>query len=134
MERKFQLLRGVVQVSLDHGAAPDDVVPVLAHASVLARAHRQNLIVVSGFDDPVTAHAVCDAIEEMHALGAPPPFKIAFVACAFPQYSAYHFAERYAGRYGIEARVMVSVREAREWLGLRERMARPLESLEQARR
>jgi hypothetical protein len=113
---------------------PADVVPVLTDAAELARAHRQNLIVVSGLGDPATAHSVCAALEEMHALGAPPPFKIAFVAFAFPQYSAYHFAERYAQRFGIEARVMVSVRDATAWLGPRERKARPPESAEQLRR
>lgn len=124
MERKFRLLPGVVQVSLDRGEVPEEVVPVLTGAAELARMHQQNLIVVSGFDDPATAHSVCAALEEMHALGAPPPFKIAFVAFAFPQYSAYHFAERYAGRFGIEARVMVSVRDASDWLGLRARKLR----------
>lgn len=134
MKLRFQLLPGVVQASLDHGEAPEEIVPVLADAAVLARAQQRNLLVVSGLDDPATAHAVCAAFEEMHALGAPPPFKIAFVACGFPQYSAYHFAERYAERFGIETRVLVSVREAGDWLGLRKRKTRPLESAEPVER
>jgi hypothetical protein len=56
----------------------------------------------------------------MHALGAPPS-KIAFVACTFPQYSVYHFAEHYAKKFGIAAKVLVSLRDAKAWLGLSRR-------------
>ncbi|HEY3044125.1 MAG TPA: hypothetical protein VGJ39_08870 [Vicinamibacterales bacterium] len=124
MKRKFQLLPGVVQVSLEHGETPVDIVPVLSAAAKLARAKRlRDLLVVSGLDDAATPQAVSMAIEEIHGLGAPPPFKVAFVACMLPQYSAYHFAERYAQRFGIAAKVFVSVRDARNWLGLREDVA-----------
>jgi hypothetical protein len=120
MDRKFQLLPGVVQVSLEHGKAPVEIVSVLSDAAKLARAKRlQDLLVVSGLDDPATAKAVSLAIEEIHALGGP-PFKIAFVAYTLPQYSVYHFAERYAERFGIVAKVLVSVPDAKNWLGLRE--------------
>ena len=64
------------------------------------------------------------AIEQIHALGAP-PFKIAFVACMLPQYSVYHFAERYAQKFGIVAKVLASVRDAKDWLGLREDLRAP---------
>jgi hypothetical protein len=126
MERKFQLLPGIVQVSLEHGETPIEIVPVLSDAAEIARAKALHaLLVVSGFDDPATAEAVCLAIEEIHALGASPPFKIAFVAYTFPQYSVYHFAEHYAEKFGISAKVLVSVRDAKEWLGLSEAI-RPL--------
>lgn len=128
MKRKFRLLPGVVQVSLEHGVTPVEIVPVLSEAARLARAKRmQDLLVVSGLGDPATAETVSMAIEEMHALGAPPPFKIAFVAYTLPQYSVYHFAESYAERFGIAAKVLVSVRDAKDWLGLREDL-RPLQS------
>ena len=56
------------------------------------------------------------AIDELHALGAPLPFKIAFVASTFRQYSVYHFAGRYAQKFGMVAKVLVSVRDAMDWL------------------
>ena len=56
------------------------------------------------------------AIDEIHALGAPSPFKIAFVAHTFPQYSVCHFAGRYAQRFGTVAKVLVSARDAMDWL------------------
>ena len=125
MKRNFQLLPGVVQVSLEHGKTPVDIVPVLSDAAKLARAKQlQELLVVSGLDDPATPQAVSMAIEEIHALGAP-PFKIAFVACMFPQYSVYHFAERYAQKFGIVAKVLASVHDAKDWLGLREDLRAP---------
>jgi len=121
MERKFQLLPGVVQVNLERGVAPEDIVPVLSDAAQVARdQHLQALLVVSGFGDPATAQAVSKALEEIHAVGALPPFKIAFVAYMLTQYSVYHFAERYAEKFGIDAKVLVSVREAKDWLGVRE--------------
>jgi hypothetical protein len=121
MERKFQFLPGAVQVSLEHGETPIEIVPVLSDAAEMARAKAlRNLIVVSGFGDPATAEAVSLAIEEIHALGTSAPFKIAFVAYTLPQYSVYHFAEHYAQKFGIEAKVLVSVRDAKEWLGVRE--------------
>jgi hypothetical protein len=124
MERKFQLLPGIVQVLLEDGKAPADIVPVLSEAARLARAkRRRGLLVVSGRDDPASAEAVCVALEEMHALGA--PSRIAFVACLLRQYTVYHFAEHYAQRFGIAAKVMVSVRDARDWLGLAERVSSP---------
>ena len=120
MERRFELLPGLIQVRLEHGKAPEDIVPILSGAAEMARARRVDaLLVVSGFADPATATAVSRAIEEIHATGAPPPFKIAFVACMLPQYAAYHFAERYAQRFGITAKVHLSVADAREWLGAR---------------
>jgi hypothetical protein len=119
MERKFQLLPEVVQVMLGEGEAPEDIVPVLADAAALARDNQlRNLLVVSGFGDPANAEAVSQAIEQMHAVGAAPPFKIAFVAYMLPQYAAYHFAERYAQKFGILAKVLVSTRDAKQWLGL----------------
>jgi len=121
VERKFELLPGIVQVCLEHGEAPADIVPVLSDAARLARERQlQDLLVVSGLDDPATAETVSIALEEIHALGAPPPFKIAFVAYMFPQYSVYHFAERYARKFGIAAKVLASVHDAKDWLGLRQ--------------
>jgi hypothetical protein len=126
MERKFQLLPGAVQVSLEHGETPTEIVPVLSDAAEIAHAKElHNLLVVSGYGDPATTEAVSMAIDEIHALGAPPPFKIAFVAYTLPQYSVYHFAERYAEKFGIVAKVLVSVRDAKDWLGLRAEL-RPL--------
>ena len=124
MERKFQLLPGVVQVVLEDGQAPTEIVSVLSEAARLARAGIwRDLLVISGRDDPATAEAVSEALDEMHALGAPP--KIAFVAYALPQYSVYHFAEQYAQRFGIVAKVLISVRDARDWLALDERISPP---------
>ena len=121
MERRFELLPGLVQVLLEYGATPEDMVPILSGAAELARANRvESLLVVSGYGDLATAAAVSRAIEEIHAIGAPPPFRIAFVACVLPQYAAYHFAERYSRRFGIETKVLLSVRDAKEWLGVRE--------------
>jgi len=120
MERKFQLLQDVMHVSLEHGEAPADIVPVLSDAARAARARElKALLVVSGFGDPATAEAVCAALEEIHSLGAP-AFKIAFVAYTLPQFSVYHFAEHYAQKFGMTAKVLVSVRDAKDWLGLRE--------------
>ena len=120
MERKFQLLQDVMHVSLEHGEAPADIVPVLSDAARAARAKElKALLVVSGFGDPATAEAVCEAIDEINALGAP-VLKIAFVAYTFPQYSVYHFAEHYAEKFGMIAKVLVSVRDAKDWLGVRE--------------
>lgn len=120
MERKFQLQPGFVQVNLEGGQAPEDIVPVLSDAAHVAlEKHLQALLVVSGFGDPATAQAVSKAIEEIHAIGALPPFKIAFVAYMLQQYSVYHFAERYAEKFGIDAKVLVSIRDAKNWLGIR---------------
>ena len=116
MEHRFELLPGMVQVSLTGGRKPEEVVAVLLEAAKLARAQRrEDLLVVSGLDDPATAEAVSAAIEEMHALGAS-PCRIAFVAYALTQYSVYHFAEHFAERFGIAAKVLVSVRDAKDWL------------------
>jgi hypothetical protein len=113
---------------LEDGQLPADIVPVLSEAARFARAKRRRaLLVVSGRDDPATAEAVSRALEEMHALGAPPP-RIAFVACTLPQYSVYHFAERYARRFGIVAKVVLSVRDAKEWLGLRDNAHRSVQA------
>lgn len=121
MKRRFRLLPGAVEVSLKHGDMPQDIVPVLADAARLALAERiHGLLVVSGYDDPATPEAVSTALQEIHALGTPSPFRVAFVAYTLPQYSVYHFAEHYAERFGIEAKVLVSVRDAKDWLGLRE--------------
>ena len=46
--------------------------------------------------------------------------RIAFVAYRLPQYRVYHFAERYAKKFGIAGKVHVSLRDAMEWLGVRE--------------
>lgn len=119
MESRFQLLPEAVQVFLGEGSAPDDIIPVLAEAVSLARDNQlRNLIVVSGFGDPVDAPAASRAIEQMHAIGTP-SLRVAFVAYMLPQYAAYHFAERYAQKFGILAKVLVSVRDAEQWLGLR---------------
>jgi hypothetical protein len=120
MERRFQLLAGAVQVLLANGRAPADIVSVLSDAARFARERRRHgLIIISGVDDPATAEAVSMALEEIDALGAP-AFRIAFVACTLPQYSVYHFAERYARRFGIVSKVLVSLRDAKEWLGQRD--------------
>lgn len=125
MQPKFKLLPGVVQISLDHLQTPAEVVPVLLAAARLACEKRlKDLLVVSGLGDPATAEAVSMALEEIHALGAPSPLRIAFVACTLPQYSVYHFAERYAQRFGIAVKVLVSIRDAMDWLGVREHRAR----------
>lgn len=121
MEQNFLLLSDAVRVSLERGESPAEIVPVLADAARLARENRlRDLLVISGVDDPANPEAVCEAMEELRRLGAPPPFRIAFVACLLPQYSTYHFAERYAEKFGIVAKVLVSVYDAENWLGLRE--------------
>jgi len=123
VERKFELLPGV---SLEYGETPAEIVPVLSDAARMARAKAlRNLIVVSGYGDPANAEAVSLAIEQIYGLGVPPPFKIAFVAYTLPQYSVYHFAEHYAEKFGMVAKVLVSVRDAKDWLGLPQDM-RPL--------
>lgn len=122
MERRFQLLPEAVQVFLGEGEAPEDIVSVLTDAATLARDNQLcNLLVVSGFGDPANPQAVSRAIEQMHAIGAAPPFKVAFVAYMLPQYAVYHFAERYAQKFGISVKVLVSTRDAKQWLGLRAR-------------
>jgi hypothetical protein len=116
MERRLQLLPGMVKVVLQDGDSPAEIVPVLLHAARLAREQRlHDLLIVSGVDDPATAEAVSMAVDEIHGLGEP-QFNIAFVACAYPQYAAYHFAEVYAARFGIAAKVLLSIRDAKEWL------------------
>jgi hypothetical protein len=121
VERNFQLLPGVVQVVLEHGEEPEDIVPVLSEAALAARTARlENLLVISGVDDPATPEAVSRALDVIGAFGLPGPRKIAFVACMLPQYSAYHFAEGYALKFGIAVKVMVSVQDARAWLAVRE--------------
>lgn len=120
MECRFQVLPEAVQVFLGEGSAPEDIIPVLADAVSLARDnHLCNLIVISGFGDPVDAPAASRAIEQMHAIGTS-SLRIAFVAYMLPQFAAYHFAGRYAERFGILAKVLVSVRDAKQWLGLRQ--------------
>jgi hypothetical protein len=117
MNHKVKLLPDVVEVHLEHGEKPADIVAVLFDAAKLAREQQlKSLLVISGVGDPATAEALSLALEEMHALNTPPP-RIAFVAHLLPQYSAYHFAERYAEKFGIVAKVHVSLREARDWLG-----------------
>lgn len=121
MKRKFQVLAGAIQVLLERGEEPEDIVPVLLDAARMARAEQLSaLLVVSGDGDPATAAAVSMALEGIQALGAPLPSRIAFVAYLLPQFSVYHFAERYAQRLGIRVKVLVSVRDARDWLGVRE--------------
>lgn len=125
MEPRFEFSQGALQVTLERGAQPREVVPVMVLAA--GTAHDQDLdalIVISGLGDPADATAVCEALDEMVAGSAPPPSRIAFVACTYPQYSVYHFAEGYAARLGFVAKVTVSVREAREWLNLKARPAR----------
>ena len=120
MQRRFRLLPGAVEVALENGCAPADIVPVLADAASVARKlHLQALLVVSGPDDPATAEAVSAALERIQSSGAS-PLRIAFVACSLPQYAVYHFAESYARRFGILAKVLVSLRDAKDWLGVRE--------------
>ena len=120
MQRKFEFLPEAVQVSLEHGEQPADIIPVLYDAAQVAHAKQVNsLLVVSGYGDPASAAAVSEALEAIHALGAQPPFRIAFVACMLPQFSVYHFAERYAQKLGIRAKVHVSTRDARAWLEVR---------------
>ena len=122
MKCKVELLAGLVRVTLEQGKDPKDIVPVLSSAAEIARANRlQNLLVISGLDDPANTEAVSTALEQIHALSVPLPFKIAFVAVTLPQYSIYHFAEGYAQRFGITAKVLASDRDAKEWLGVRER-------------
>src|SRR5687767_36166 len=117
MQSKFTFLPGALQVTLERGNHPEDIIPVLAEAARIARAKQlASLLVLSGYGDPASAQAVSQALEEMHALGAPPPFSIAFVAYMIPQFSVYHFAERYAQRFGIRAKVLVSIRDAKDWL------------------
>ena len=120
MQRNFLLLTEALRVSLEHGQSPEEIVPVLTDAARIAREKKlRDLLVISGAGDPATPGAVCAAMEELHSLGAPPPFRIAFVAGTLPQYTAYRIAERYADKFGIVARVLVSAYEAESWLGLR---------------
>lgn len=119
MERRFQLLPAAVQVSLGEGDAPAEIVPVLFEAAALARdngLHR--LLVVSGFGDPTDAESVSRAMEHLHGVAASQPLRIAFVAYTLDRYAAYHFAERYAQRFGIEVKVHVSTLDAQRWLEL----------------
>ena len=120
MERRFSLLSGCVQVFLEHGEAPSDVVPVLLDAAAFAREKQCHaLLIISGVDDPATAPALCDAILAIGRLKSPMPRRIAFVAYQYPQYDAYHFAAAFAPNHGIEARTFVSEADARGWLGIR---------------
>jgi len=120
VQHNFRLLSEALQISLEHGQAPEEIVPVLTDAARFARERKlRDLLVISGAGDPATPGAVCAAMEELHSLGAPPPFRIAFVAGTLPQYTAYRIAERYAGKFGIVAKVLVSAYEAENWLGLR---------------
>ena len=116
MERKFLLLPGCVRVLLTRGSAAD-IVPVLADAVLLAKKKRRDgLLVVSGVDDPATAASLADAFHAMHAAGAPPPSKLAFVALMYPQFAVYHFAEQLAPKYGMQAKVFADVLDAKIWL------------------
>lgn len=117
MERKFLLLPGCVRVLLERGSEAADIVPVLADAILLAKKKRRDgLLVISGLDDPATAASLADAFHAMHAAGAPPPSKLAFVALMYPQYAVYHFAEQRAPRYGMQAKVFADAVDARIWL------------------
>jgi hypothetical protein len=117
LERKFLLLPGCVRVSLERGSEAADIVPVLADAILLAKKKRRDgLLVISGLDDPATPASLSDAIDAMHAAGAPPPSKLAFVALMYPQYATYHFAETIAPKYGLQAKVFADVVEAKIWL------------------
>jgi hypothetical protein len=128
VERKFLLLPGCVRVLLERGSEAADIVPVLADAVLLAKKKRRGgLLVISGLDDPVTAASLADAIHAMHAAGAPPPSRLAFVAMMYPQYAVYHFAEHLAPPYGMEAKVFADAFEARIWLGT-ERVGKPRSS------
>ena len=121
MKRKFQVLTEAVEVLLERGEEPEDIVPVLLDAARMARAKQlSGLLVISGYGDPATAAAVSMALEEIHAQVAPPPSRIAFVAYLLGPFSAYHFGERYAQKFGIRAKVLVSVHDARNWLRARE--------------
>lgn len=115
MNTRLQPQRAVLEVQIEH---QQDIVTVLDKAAAAARAAGQDLLIISGVDDTSSAGDISRAIDHIDAAGARPR-RIAFVACMLPQYSAYHFAERYAEKYGIAAKVLVSVRDARAWLGLR---------------
>jgi hypothetical protein len=122
VERKFLLLPGCVRVLLERGSAAADIVPVLADAILLAKKKRRDgLLVISGLDEPATAASLSDAIRAMHAAGAPPPSKLAFVALMYPQYAVYHIAEHLAPRYGMQAKVFADVVEAKMWLREKQR-------------
>jgi hypothetical protein len=117
VERKFLLLPGCVRVLLERGSEAADTVPILADAILLAKKKRRDgLLVISGLDDPATAASLADALHAMHAAGAPPPSKLAFVALMYPQYEVYHFAEHLAPRYGMQAKVFADVVDAKIWL------------------
>jgi hypothetical protein len=116
MERRFSLLEGCVLVSMEQGQAPGDIVEVLLEAASLARQEgRDGLLIVSGVGDPATAPALCDAILAISRVGAPPPSRIAFIAYQFPQYDSYHFAAAFAPNHGFEAKLFVSLNEAKAW-------------------
>jgi hypothetical protein len=122
MERNFEVLSDVIEVLLERGHAPEDIVPILCEAAHAARREQlHNLLVISGVDDPATPEAVSLALDEIHAAGLPTPPRIAFVACMLPQYAAYHFAEHYAEKLGIAVKVLVSLSDARTWLGVTSR-------------
>ena len=127
MEHKFLLLPGCVRVLLERGSAAADTVPVLADAILLAKKKRRDgLLVISGLDDPATAASLADALHAMHAVGAPPPSKLAFVALMYPQYAVYHFAEHLAPRYGMQAKVFTDVVDAKIWLQAKQQPPSPV--------
>ncbi len=126
MECKLVLLPGCVRVLLERGSAAADIVPILADAVLLAKKERRDgLLVVSGLDDPATAASLSDAVDAMHAAGAPPPSSLAFVALMYPQYEVYHFAEHLAPKYGMQAKVFADVVDAKIWLGANQRPPSP---------
>jgi hypothetical protein len=121
MERNLRVLPGWVQITLEKGEDPADIVPISADATLLAQVkRREGLLVVSGIDDPATAPALVDAIKAMKALGAPPPRLLALVAYMYPQFAAYHFAEGIAAAHGLQAKLFVSARDAQDWLKSRQ--------------
>jgi hypothetical protein len=118
VKRKIDLQPAWVQVTLERGEAPTDIIAVLSEAAYLARANSRNaMFVISGMDDKTDARALADALFALKSAGAPPPFKIAFFAVLYEAYELYHFAEQLAPKYGIEAKVFADVDAAKAWLG-----------------
>ena len=121
MKRKFRFFPEIVQVSLEYGEAPEDIVPVLCDAARIARANGlRALLVVSGLGDPATADAVSSALDEIHALGAPPRSGSRSSPTRFRNTACITSPSTTRKSSASSRRCSSRVRDAKDWLGLRE--------------